>query len=260
MSLIRCQECEKEVSSLSDHCVHCGYPVIGIGRQLEEFRHARVRSLAENVTDHGLDGAKAVMHLVPRDSIFLEKNYGIVGVSAYISKSIHMLYGGSVEPQFDGNGILLVQNSYDSHKPLARMEIHRSGVVEAVDTLFFGVDKNVGYFLIDLFMDRIVVSVNELLTVYKLVGVRPPFTLMVSFMGVKNFTVSSKTVHFPGKRASQNVVFMQKVELTSTEQIERTELRQFFEQLWNSFGYMRVRNMGKQVGVSAYSKADSKKE
>jgi hypothetical protein len=260
MSLIRCPECEKEVSSLSDHCVHCGCPVLGISRQLEQFRHNRVQSLAENGAEHGLEGAKVVMHLVPRESIFVEKNYGIVGISAYISKSIHMLYGGSVEPQFDGNGILLIQNSYDTQKPLARMEIHRSGTVEAVDTLFFGVDKNVGYFLIDLFMDRIVVSVNELLMVYKLVGVRPPFTLMVSLMGVKNYTVSSKTVHFPGKRASQNVVFMQKIELTNTEPVDRTELRQFFEQLWNAFGYMRVRNMGKQTAVSAYAKEDTGKK
>jgi hypothetical protein len=221
---------------------------------LEEFRHGRVRSLVDNVADHGLEGAKVVVHLVPRESIFVEKNYGIVGISAYISKSIHLLYGGSIEPQFDGNGILLVQNSYDAPKPLARMEIHRSGVVEAVDTLFFGVDKNVGYFLIDLFMDRIAVFCNELLMVYKLVGIVPPFTLMVSFMGVKNYTVSSKTVHFPGKRATQNVVFMQKIDFASTEPIEKTDLRQFFEQLWNSFGYMRVRNMGKQSAVSAYAK------
>jgi hypothetical protein len=260
MSLIRCQECEKEVSSLSDHCVHCGYPVLGISRMLEQFRRNRVQSLAETVAEHCLEGAKVVVHLVPRESIFMEKNYGIVGISAYISKSIHMLYGGSVEPQFDGNGILLIQNSYDTHKPLARMELHRSGVVEAVDTLFFGVDKNVGYFLIDLFMDRIVVSVNELLMVYKLVGIKPPFSLMVSLMGVKNFTVSSKTVHFPGKRASQNVVFMQKVEVNTTEPLERTELRQFFEQLWNAFGYMRVRNMGKQAAVSAYAKDDAGKK
>jgi hypothetical protein len=260
MALIRCPECEKEVSSLSEHCVHCGYPVIGISRQLEEFRHARVRSLAESVSDHGLEGAKAVVHLVPRESIFVEKNYGIVGISAYISRSIHMLYGGSVEPQFDGNGILLVQNSFDTHKPLARMEIHRSGVVEAVDTLFFGVDKNVGYFLIDLFMDRIVVACNELLMVYKLVGIKPPFTLMVSLMGIRNYTVSSKTVHFPGKRATQNVVFLQKIDIGSTEPIERSDLRQFFEQLWNSFGYMRVRNMGKQTAVSAYAKSDAKKD
>jgi hypothetical protein len=254
MSLIRCPECEKEVSSLSDHCVRCGFPVVGINRQLEQFRHSRVQSIAETVIEHGLEGAKVVFHLVPRGSIFIEKNYGIVGISAYISKSIHLLYGGSVEPQFDGNGIVLLQNSYDTHKPLARMEIHRSGVVEAVDMLFFGINKNVGYFLIDLFMDRIVISINELLMVYKLVGIKPPFMFMVSLMGIKNYTVSSKTVHFPGKRSTQNVVFMQKIELTSTEPIERTDLRQFFEQLWNSFGYMRVRNMGKQTAVSAYVK------
>jgi hypothetical protein len=260
MSLIRCQECEKEVSSLSDHCVHCGFPVLSINRQLEEFRHSRIQLLAETVMEHGLEDAKVVVHLVPRESILIEKNYGIVGISAYISKSIHLLYGGSIEPQFDGNGIVLLQNSYDTHKPLARMEIHRNGIVEAVDTLFFGVNKNVGYFLIDLFMDRIVVSVNELLMVYKLVGVRPPFTLMVSLMGIKNYTVSSKTVHFPGKRATRDVVFMQKIELTNTEPVERTELRQFFEQLWNSFGYMRVRNMGKQAAVSAYAKDDVHKK
>jgi hypothetical protein len=253
-------ECDKEVSSLADQCVHCGYPVIRINRQLEEFRHARVRSLAETVADHGLEGAKVVVHVIPRESVFVEKIYGIVGISAYISRSIHMLYGGSVEPQFDGNGILLVQNSYDTHKPLARMEIHRSGVVEAVDTLFFGVDKNVGYFLIDLFMDRIITSCNELLSVYKLVGIKPPFMLMVSLLGIKNYTISSKTVHFPGKRATQNTVFLQKIELTGTDPIERSDLRQFFEQLWNSFGYMRVRNMGKQAAVSAYVKSDESKE
>jgi hypothetical protein len=43
------------------------------------------------------------------------------------------------------------------------------------------------------------------------------------------------------------------VKFSNTNEVERSDLRQFFEQLWNSFGYMRVRNMGKQAGVSSYS-------
>jgi hypothetical protein len=254
MALIRCNECNQEVSSFSDHCVHCGYPILSIGRQLEEFRQKRIRSLVDTAAESGLEGAKVLVHMVPRDSIVADKTYGIVGISAYISRSIHLLFGGSVEPQFNGNGILLIQNSYDSHKPLARMEIHRNGVVEAIDSLFFGVDKNVGYFLIDLFMDKIVASCNELLQIYKLVGVQPPFSLMATLIGIKDYTVSSKTVHFPGKRATQNVALLEKIELTTTEPIERSDLRQFFEQLWNTFGYMRVGNMGKQAGVSTYPK------
>ncbi len=254
MALIQCGECKQKISPLSDHCVHCGYPIANINRRFEKFRMKRLEYLASALAEHGMEGPKVLFHLVPRDALFIEKTYGIVGISAYIAKSIHLLFGGLVEPQFNGNGILLLQRSFDTHKPLARMEINRNGVVEAIDTLFFGINKNVGYFLIDLFMDRIVVSCNELLQVYKLVGVKPPFMLMVSFAGVNDYTVSSKTVHFPGKRATQDTVLMQKIELGGTDPIERTSLRAFFEQLWNAFGYMRVRNMGKQAAVSAYAK------
>ena len=255
MALIKCGECAQEISSLADHCVHCGYPIVKFDRTIDEFRRQRLQTIVEGHSGHGIEGAKVVFHLVPRESMVAEKSYGIVGISAYISRSIHLLFGGAVEPWFNSNGIVLLQHSYDTHKPLSSLEIHRNGIVEAIDALFFGIDKNVGYFLIDLFMDRIVISCNELLQIYKLVGLQPPYSLMVSLTGIKDHTVSSKTVHFPGKRAQQSAALLHKVELTSTDTVERTDLRQFFEQLWNTFGYMRVRNMGKQAGVSSYSKA-----
>jgi hypothetical protein len=256
MALIQCGECGQNVSSLADHCVNCGYPVAKFERTLEEFRRQRLHSISsEHPGSQGIEGAKVVFHFVPRESLLVDKTYGIVGISAYISRSIHLLFGGIVEPQFNYNGIVLNQHSYDTHKLLSSLEIHRNGVVEAIDTLFFGVDKNTGYFLIDLFMDRVVIACNELLQIYKLVGVQPPIALMVSLTGIKDYTVSSKTVHFPGKHAQQNVALLQKIEFPSTEPIERSDLRQFFEQLWNSFGYMRVRNMGKQAGISSYSKS-----
>ena len=255
MALIQCNECGHDVSTLADHCIQCGYPIVRFDRTLEEFRRQRLHSLSSEHAGASIEGAKVIAHLVPRDSLMVEKTYGIVGISAYISRSLHLLFGGTVEPQFNYNGIILQQLSYDTHKLLSSLEIHRNGVVEAIDSLFFGVDKNVGYFLIDLFMDRIVAAVNEVLQIYKLVGVKPPFALMVSLTGIKDHTVSSKTVHYPGKRAPQNAALLQKIEFDSTNPIERTDLRQFFEQLWNTFGYMRVRNMGKQAGVSNYSKA-----
>lgn len=254
MALIKCDECGQEISSFSDSCVNCGYPVLKTDRLIDEFRRQRVHYITSEHATHGIDGAKLIMQLVPKDSMFIEKTYGIVGISAYISRSIHLLFGGSIEPQFNSNGIFLLQHSFDNHKPLSSLEIHRNGIVEAIDSMFFGVDKNVGYFLIDLFMDRIVESCNELLQIYKLVGIQPPFALMVSLTGIKDHSVSSKTVHFPGKRAQQNTAFLQKVDFKSTDSIERSDLRPFFEQLWNTFGYMRVRNMGKQSGFSNYTK------
>jgi hypothetical protein len=253
MALMQCRECTQEVSSLSDKCVHCGYPIANLNRELEDFRRQRLCAIDEGDM-FGITGPKVVFHMIPRDSLFVDKSYGIVGISAYISKSIHLLFGGAIEPSFSGNGILLVQRSFDANKPVSCLEIHRNGIVEAVDTLFFGVDKNVGYFLMDLFMDRIVTSCNEILMLYKLVGIEPPFTLMVSFSGIQDYTVSTKTVHFPGKRAQQNTALLQKVEFNSTDTIQRSDLRPFFEQAWNCFNYMRVRNMGKQIGVSAFAK------
>jgi hypothetical protein len=254
MALIQCTECNQEVSSLSDKCVHCGYPIVNINRALEDFRAKRL-CVIDDGGMFGISGAKVVFHLVPRESLFIEKTYGIVGISAYISKSIHLLFGGSVEPAFSSNGILLLQRNYDNSKPVSCLEICRNGIVEAIDSLFFGIDKNVGYFLMDLFMDRLITSCNEILMLYKLVGIEPPFTLMVSFSGIKDYTVSTKSVHFPGKRAQHDTALLQKVDFTSTDTIQKSDLRPFFEQVWNTFNYMRVRNMGKQIGISAFAKS-----
>ena len=254
MALIQCRECNQEVSSLSDTCVHCGYPIVNISRALEDFRARRLREIDEG-NMFGISGAKVVFHLVPRESLFTEKSHGIVGISAYISKSIHLLFGGSVEPAFSSNGILLVQRNYDNNKPVSCLEINRNGIVEAIDTLFFGIDKNVGYFLMDLFMDRLVTSCNEVFMLYKLVGIEPPFTLMVSFSGIKDYTVSTKSVHFPGKRAQYDCALLQKVDFDTTDTVQKSDLRPFFEQVWNCFNYMRVRNMGKQIGISAFAKS-----
>ena len=253
MALMQCPECNQEVSSLSDKCVHCGFPIVNLNRAYEDFRENRLCAIEDGDT-FGISGPKVVFHLVPRDSLLVDKSYGIVGISAYISKSIHLLFGGAVEPAFGGGGILLVQRSFDANKPVSCLEIRRDGIVEAVDTLFFGIDKNVGYFLMDLFMDRIVTSCNEILMLYKLVGIEPPFSLMVSFSGIKDLTVSTKTVHFPGKRAQQNTALLQRFEFNSTDTVQRSDLRPFFEQAWNCFNYMRVRNMGKQIGISAFAK------
>jgi hypothetical protein len=253
MALMQCTECNQEISSLSDHCVHCGYPIVNLNRALDDFREKRLRVIDEGGM-FDISGPKVVFHIVPRESLFIEKAYGVVGISAYISKSIHLLFGGSVEPAFSGNGILLLQRNYDNNKPVSCLEINRNGIVEAVDSLFFGVDKSVGYFLMDLFMDRLVTSCNEILMLYKLVGVEPPFTLMVSFSGIKDYTVSTKSVHFPGKRAHHDIALLQKVDFNTTDAVQKSDLRPFFEQVWNCFNYMRVRNIGKQIGISAFAK------
>jgi len=251
MALIQCGECDKQISSYSDQCIYCGYPVVRFDRAIDEFREDRLSAIECGSAGQSIEGAKVVMHLFPRDAMFTEKTYGIVGISAYISRSLHLLFGGTVEPQFNASGILLLQNSFDTRKPLASLELHRSGIVEAVDSLFFGTDKNVSYFQIDLFSDRIVSTCNELLQIYKLVGVHGPYVLLVSFLGIKDFTVSSKAVHFPGKRAQQAEALLHKVEFVNTDPIERIDLRPFYEQLWNTFGYMRIRNINKQGTVKA---------
>jgi uncharacterized membrane protein YuzA (DUF378 family) len=251
MALIQCGECDKQISSFSDHCVYCGYPVVGFDRAIEEFRSAKLNEISNGAAGHGIEGARVVVHLFPREALFTDKAYGIIGISAYISRSLHLLFGGAVEPQFDSNGILLLQNSFDRRQPLASLELHRNGMVEAVDSLFFGTHKNVSYFQIDLFSDRIVAACNELLQIYKLVGVTGPFVLLISFLGIKDHTVSSKAVHFPGKRAVQTGSLLRKVQFMNTAAIEKNDMRPLYEQLWNTFGYMRVRNTVKQSNVKA---------
>jgi hypothetical protein len=244
-------ECDKPISSFSNHCVFCGYPVVSFDRAIEDFRSNRLKKISDGNAGNGIEGPKVVLHLFPRTAVFSEKTYGIVGISAYISRSLHLLFGGAVEPQFNSNGILLLQNSFDTHKPLASLELHRNGMVEAVDSLFFGTHKNVSYFQIDLFSDRIVAACNELLQIYKLVGVDGPYVLLVSFLGIKDHTVSSKGVHFPGKRSQQQNPALQKVQFMNTEIVDKNDLRPLHEQLWNTFGYMRVRNSVKQSSVKA---------
>ncbi len=251
MALIQCGECDKQVSSFSDQCVYCGYPIVRFEKAIDEFRADRLTEIASGTAGQGIEGPKVVLHLFPRDAMFTEKTYGIVGISTYISKSLHLLFGGTVEPQFNSSGILLLQNSFDTRKPLASLELHRNGIVEAVDSLFFGTDKNVPYFQIDLFSDRIVAACNELLQIYKLVGVGGPYVLLISLLGIKDHTVSSKAVHFPGKRAQQADALLHKIEFVNTDSIEKNDLRPFYEQLWNTFGYMRIRNTAKQGTVKA---------
>jgi len=251
MAIIQCGECDKQISSLSDHCVYCGYPVVRFDEAIEEFRSEKLNAIMNGTAGNGIEGAKVIVHLFPREALFTDKTFGIVGISAYISRSLHLLFGGAVEPQFNSNGILLLQNSFDTHKPLATLELHRSGVVEAVDSLFFGTHKNVPYFQIDLFSDRIVAACNELLQIYKLVGIAGPYVLLISFLGIKDHTVLSKAVHFPGKRAQQPDSLLHKVQFNSPSPIEKNDLRPLYEQLWNAFGYMRVRNTVKQTTVKA---------
>lgn len=251
MAIIQCAECDKQISSYSDHCLFCGYPVVGFERAIEGFRSDRLKAILKGTAGYGIEGARVVVHFFPREAMFTEKTYSIVGISAYISRSLHLLFGGAVEPQFNSKGILLLQNSFDTHKPLASLELHRSGMVEAVDSLFFGAHKNVPYFQIDLFSDRIVSACNELLQIYKLAGVGGPYVLLISFLGIKDHTVSSKAVHFPGKRAVQTGSLLRKVQFMNTAAIEKNDMRPLYEQLWNTFGYMRVRNTVKQSNVKA---------
>jgi hypothetical protein len=251
MALIQCKECDKQISSFSDECVYCGYPILRFERTIEEFRSERLKAIVNGTTGTSIEGAKVVLHLFPRDAMFVEKIYGFVGISAYISKSLRLLFGGTVEPQFTADGILLLQNSFDTHKPLASLELRRNGMVEAVDSLFCGTHKNVSYFQIDQFTDRLEPACNEILQLFKLVGVAGPYVLLVSLMGIKDHTVSSKAVHFPGKRAQQPNSLLHKVEFTTTDPIEKNVLRPFYEQLWNTFGYMRIRNAVKQGAVKA---------
>jgi hypothetical protein len=251
MALIQCEECDKQISSFSDHCIFCGYPVVRFDRAIEKFRSDRLNDIVNGTAGHGIEGARVIVHLFPRELLFTDKTYGIVGISAYIARSLHLLFGGAVEPQFDSNGIVLLQNSFDTHKPLASLELRRNGMVEAVDSLFFGAHKNVPYFQIDLFSERIVSTCNELLQIYKLAGIAGPSVLLISFLGIKDHTVSSKAVHFPGKRAKQMDSFLHKVQFMNTESIEKNDVRPLYEQLWNTFGYMRVRNAVKQTSVKS---------
>jgi len=191
-----------------DTCVHCGYPIVNISRALEDFRARRLSEINEG-NMFGISGAKSyftwcqgipVYRKIPRHCRH-QRVYLKINPSAF-----RRLGRAGIQQQRHS----LVQRNYDNNKPVSCLEINRNGIVEAIDTLFSALIK-MSVFSHGPFMDRLVTSCNEVLMLYKLVGIEPPFTLMVSFSGIKDYTVSTKSVHFPGKRAQYDCAFCKRL-------------------------------------------------
>lgn len=87
MSLIKCPECEKEISDKSDKCIHCGYPIRNMPYICEKIMGKDFD--VSFLLDHSVSQAKQIKQLAD-----------ITGCDLFTAKKIVLKYHPTIQEEY----------------------------------------------------------------------------------------------------------------------------------------------------------------
>jgi hypothetical protein len=221
-----------------------------LAEKIRHFRDERIELVVANnlpvrLTPH----PKTVLHLLPYSA--LDPNSSIdVSLLEHRSSEFPPLspyHLRSWGPRYNRNGLLITGNSGDPPVPSTYLQLFRSGVVEAVESMSLrsqhprdlGLDPIISA---SAFEGVVIEALKRFLRLLELVEIEPPIVVMLSLVGVKGYRLCIPG-HMNGNISTYKIEddnFLLPIGLIQsyTEPVDKV-LQPAFDAIWQSVGYAR---------------------
>jgi hypothetical protein len=149
--------------------------------------------------------------------------------------------GGWHRPRHNFDGLLSYAKADGSC--FSYLQLFRNGSVEAVNTSLLGridrQDRSPELYIYDRYAGHVTDLVKSILSLQKGLGVEPPLFIMLSFLGVKHYTMafSGTSSYGEGHPIDQNDLLVPEELIESLDTNIETVMNRIYGIVWNAAGY-----------------------
>jgi hypothetical protein len=204
--------------------------------KVRRFRDERVARIVADETPAVLDGkARTILHILPVVSLDPVFRIDLKGSDTFRLCPIGAS-GWNSHYNFDG---FLTFNSRPNTPTGSYVQVFRNGAIEAVECYLLSQHNPGGLGLIPnvAFEEKIMDALKNYLHQEAAWGIEPPYFVMLSLVGVKNYIISTQASWFEGLHPIERDTLMLPDILVDNKQRDITVLMHpVFDALWQSSG------------------------
>lgn len=205
--------------------------------RIRDFRSERLSKITAGETPVMLkEGARIVLHIVPIAALDPSSRFDLSSLRGETDRLIPMdVNGGWNRPRYNFDGLVAsAQHGGLSHSYL---QLFRNGSAEAVNTSLIR-EPDQEHFIEDRYEREVLAATTRILSVQKELGVESPLFVMLSFLGVKGYSMlfsgSSPDAGHPMDR--DNLLVPEEMLETFEGEVQST-MTEVFKIVWNAAGY-----------------------
>lgn len=208
--------------------------------RIRAFRDARSSAMQEGkfpVLVYG--GAWIVVHLVPLNAFGAGVSYPLVGLESHMDWLPPMCQVGAIGYRWNLDGFMVyAPPASGTNHSLGYTLLYRNGIIEAVDSAPLHIAEDQ---ISPVFEKSIRQSVARYLQTLSDLGIRPPVILLVSFLGVRGFTmaVPSGIGRFQSHPIDRRVLVLPEAVIEDFSEKLDPKLRPIYDAVWNAADYPR---------------------
>ena len=211
--------------------------------RIRNFRIERLSKIISGDTPILLnDTAKIILHIIPFDafnpaarfdmSLIVNDNEGLRPMSVI-----------SRDARYNLDGYLSFKNS------LSYLQVFRNGIIEAVDADLLEPNDNRLKIPHILFERELLDALPRFLSIQRQLGVEPPFFIMLSLLGVSDYTISANTPIFTYPIDRDDLI-LPEIIVENFECNPSEIMKPIFDAVWNAVGLpqsMNYDNNGERI-------------
>lgn len=211
--------------------------------KVRRFRDERISRIVADETPVILDGqSRTILHILP--VISLDPTFQIDLSNARNAMRLFPIGASGMNSHYNFDGFLTF-NSRPNVPSGSYVQVFRNGAVEAVECYLLSERSQSGIGLIpSVDLERqIIDALKNYLDQEKEWGIEPPYFVMLSLVGVKNYQIRITAAWFDGLHPiERNVLMLPDVLVDGRESDIAIIMRPVFDALWQSSGLSRSMN------------------
>lgn len=247
MPSIKCAECQKDISSYSKICIHCGFPINEIKERMEKYRKDRKEYLKINL-EFQENTPFVIIHLFPEQTFLNEIELDLNDVLARDFSSSSMTL-----ENYNSKGKYSRKPYNPEEKMEAFTQINRNGVIEVIETTYFETDRyKKKYFNFDKCFRDSVKYIKESRNLFLKNNLDTSMYITISFINVNNIPLFSYAYQ-KGFEPHDNNFAIESQALLSLFKFYDPTIKKFLplkplaDRIWNVFG-------AKEINIHYYMK------
>jgi len=195
--------------------------------QVRKFRNERLSRIFANEIPFALEplDPKLILHIVPLQSFSPLTRISLEEAS---NRFLYPFGATSYSRRFNLDGLL------NFFSPSAYLQLYHNGIIETVDSGNFGERGDTRYIPGQLFESKLVQHVEKYLEVLKILGLGPPFVIMLAFFGVRDFSIAYSHGRF-SQNIDRNELIIPELLLEKSE-FDRSDIEPILDAVWNAAG------------------------
>lgn len=218
--------------------------------RIRRFREQRLGLiLAGEAPLQIIPGPRAVFHVVPVSAFHAAQQIDVV---AFSNGQRHLpplgASGWNGRLNLDGY-VSYAGGREDDNRCHSYSQIFRNGSIEAVDVVnYSGIHEQKNFIPSVAYEKDIITCFYSCLKVYRELAIEPPFTVMLSFVGVKGHFLYVDAFRFGHNSTvlDRDTLLIPEIVLEDYPSAPEKALRPIFDLVWQSFGFARSFNYDEQ--------------